>query len=116
MAKQYRQAIIQDIQEDLSHKRDPGKIYLRIDMIDAHTGKACNTFVVLNYENYFHWEDIIWEWLHKNPTSEIYETCLLDRLQTFRKRRDIIDGDSKPIVDSWHPTDQKPTLGETLFY
>lgn len=110
------ESILIDIQEDLSHKKDPGLIYLRLELQDIHTTKVRHTYVVMDYGNWSNWEPVCREWLVRNPHSDcLYEVPILTGLRRVKKRNDLIDGDSLPRVIEWQSTANKPTQAEQLF-
>lgn len=110
------ESIITNIDLDLSHRKDPGKTYLRIELQDIRTTKIRSTYIVIGYENYYHWEDICHEWLKRNPEQDrLFEVPVLTGLKSVKKRNDLIDGDSVPRIVEWQSTPNKPTLTETLF-
>ena len=111
------ESILIDIQEDLSHtKKDPGLIYLRIELQDIQTAKNRHTYVVMDYGNWSNWESLCHEWLVKNPDPDcLYEVPVLTGLKRVKKRNDLIDGDSTPRVIDWQSTANKPTPAQQLF-
>ena len=112
------ESIILNIEEDLSRNKDPGKTYLKIELQDIQDGKLRHTYIVMGYDNYYHWEDICHEWLRRNPDPlAIWETCAITglKLAKVKGRRNIINGDSKPRIIEWHTTGNRPTPAEQLF-
>ena len=109
------ESIITNIEEDLSHRKDPGNIYLKIELQDIHDGKLRHTYIVMGYENYYYWEDICHAWLQRNPERALWQVPILTGLKLVKKRRDLINGDSQPRIIEWRDTGNRPTPAEQLF-